>query len=169
MHLDGIPRILIRPYNHKDWDSFLTLDIQTIAASMRPDELDEEALKERWPKVLRERFGWCNTGPTGKDDKVVVLETECGQYGGHIWVADNEDIFTGRLRFWVVSIAVVEAYRGLGFGWALMQHAIQIARSRGRDSIEVSVVRSNHYACSFYNRVGFREKRATLILNLDND
>lgn len=160
------PAIRLRPYRPSDWSSFLSLEIETIAGSISPDELDIEALRIRWPTVLRERYGWVDSGPTAHASEVVVLETEDGQYGGHVWVADHEDLLSGRMRCWIVTIAVVADHRGLGWGRALMQAAIALARARGRDSVGLSVSRSNLPAWKLYERIGFREQRSTLILHL---
>ncbi len=156
----------MRPYRSEDWGPFLSLEIETISASLPPEELDIESLRMRWPEVLRSKYEWSDSGPKANRGQVTVIETLNNDYGGHLWVADHEDLFTGVVRCWIVTLAITPLYRGQGLGSRLMQHATSIARARGAKSVGLNVSKSNKEAKSLYSTFGFSEARSTMMLNL---
>ena len=67
-------------------------------------------------------------------------------YGGILWVADEGDI---------TNIVVLESYRGLGLGTALMKALLSAGRVRGITSFTLEVRMSNQVAIHTYERLGF--------------
>ena len=60
-------------------------------------------------------------------------------------------------RGWVNYLAVAPAFRGRGYGRALMQHVEAALERRGRPKISLLVRHSNHDAMEFYRRLGYVE------------
>ena len=60
------------------------------------------------------------------------------------------------------ELVVAEAHRNKGIGRRLIQKAIQSAKSRGMDEIEVGTEISNTIAQNFYKKVGFNEEHVLL-------
>lgn len=58
------------------------------------------------------------------------------------------------------ELIVDEAYRAKGIGKRLIDAAIEIAKARGMDEIEVGTERENQEAQRFYRRCGFDEEYA---------
>ena len=57
----------------------------------------------------------------------------------------------------VERIYVRRAHKGKGLGRTLMEHAISVARERGRASLWLGVWEKNTDAIGFYRKMGFRE------------
>ncbi|RMH07210.1 MAG: GNAT family N-acetyltransferase [Armatimonadetes bacterium] len=62
--------------------------------------------------------------------------------------------FRGRAALYLEDVYVVPESRGQGVGWALMRSLAQIAKQRGYDRIEWSVLEWNTPAIEFYNKLG---------------
>lgn len=60
-------------------------------------------------------------------------------------------------RGWVNYLAVAPAFRGRGYGRALMQHVEAALERRGCPKISLLVRQSNHDAMEFYRRLGYVE------------
>ena len=60
-------------------------------------------------------------------------------------------------RGWVNYLAVAPAFRGRGYGRALMQHVEAALERRGCPKISLLVRYSNHDAMEFYRRLGYVE------------
>lgn len=60
-------------------------------------------------------------------------------------------------RGWVNYLAVAPAFRGRGYGRALMQHVEAALERRGCPKISLLVRHSNHDATEFYRRLGYVE------------
>ena len=60
-------------------------------------------------------------------------------------------------RGWVHYLAVAPAFRGRGYGRALMQHVEAALERRGCPKISLLVRHSNHDAMEFYRRLGYVE------------
>jgi len=62
--------------------------------------------------------------------------------------------FRGRAALYLEDIFVVPDVRGQGVGYALMRYLAQVARQRGYDRIEWSVLDWNAPALAFYRKLG---------------
>jgi len=62
--------------------------------------------------------------------------------------------FRGRAALYLEDIFVVPEARGQGVGYALMRYLAQVARQRGYDRIEWSVLDWNASALAFYRKLG---------------
>lgn len=62
--------------------------------------------------------------------------------------------FRGRAALYLEDIFVVPEVRGQGVGYALMRYLAQVARQRGYDRIEWSVLDWNAPALAFYRKLG---------------
>jgi len=62
--------------------------------------------------------------------------------------------FRGRAALYLEDIFVVSEARGQGVGYALMRYLAQVARQRGYDRIEWSVLDWNAPALAFYRKLG---------------
>lgn len=60
-------------------------------------------------------------------------------------------------RGWVNYLAVAPAFRGRGYGRALMQHVEAALERRGCPKISLLVRHANHDAMEFYRRLGYVE------------
>ncbi len=72
-------------------------------------------------------------------------------------VRQNPDLPMFVPRRWLVveNVAVLEAYRGMGVGRALMQHAHEWARGQGLAEVELTVWEFNEGAVAFYEQLGY--------------
>lgn len=104
-----------------------------------PDELAErirELLGEGTTDVLL-----CGDGPDG----LAVL-----RYRSAIW--------TRALECYLAELYVVPALRGQGRGRALMLAAIDRARARGADHMDLGTSEDDHAARALYERLGFSNR-----------
>jgi ribosomal protein S18 acetylase RimI-like enzyme len=151
----------LRPYCAADWDSFLALDLETGLASIHA-AADKLQFAESWPTFLKTTYGWGDDGPSIGKNNVWVLDGDDGSYAGHLWLTEQQDFFTGRMKGFITTIAVVAAYRGRGFGELLMRHAIDEARSRGYAHVALGVDAANVGAIGLYEKLGFHTTRRSM-------
>ena len=87
----------------------MRLDTETGIASSRSATAEQRAaFEQRWPEVLRARFGWDEArGPTAGNATLLVLESDEGAYAGHLWLSEQEDLFTGETTLWITTVAVL--------------------------------------------------------------
>jgi len=87
-----------------------------------------------------------------------------GRDGTELWVAELPDGgIAGYLVLWfaadegeLADLAVAERYRGRGLGAHLLDHAVELARSRGVGSLFLEVRFSNKKAEELYRSRGFQ-------------
>ena len=156
-----MPRI--RSYRPEDWSSFVELDIETGLMSLHdPAAEEQEHFKARWPEVLRNKFAWSAAGPTTNNGTLLVLETDDGAYAGHLWLSEQEDLFSGQRKLWVTTVAVVAQYRGRGFGRLLVERALEEMKARGLGAIGLGVDARNEAARKLYSTMGFVTMRVSM-------
>ena len=91
--------------------------------------------------------------------------------GTHVLIARDGDAIVGSLtlvvfriptgmRAWIEDVVVDEAGRGKGVGEALNRHALDLARSLGCRTVDLTSRPSREAANRLYQRVGF-EQRST--------
>ncbi len=165
---EGMPRL--RHYQPKDWDAFVALDLDTGVASMVGCTPEQQAdFHSRWPLALKERFGWTDHGPTKNRSVLWVLEGDDGDYAGHLWLAEQEDMFTGEVFLFVNTVAVAQPYRGQGLGRFLMARAETEARERRLNGIRLGVDSANAAAPRLYEDLGYSTTRLTMTKSLHAD
>jgi ribosomal protein S18 acetylase RimI-like enzyme len=96
----------------------------------------QENIKENWPHVVA----------TIKDEKVVGW---CDISSVHRQVAEH----VGSL-----GIGVLEEYRGIGIGEALMLAALQRAKDKGLTRVQLTVRENNIRAIELYKKLAFVEE-----------
>ena len=96
------------------------------------------------------------------DEQKVTVEEEFDELDDvstHILAyLDGEAVATARITFFedrtkLGRVAVLEEFRGLGVGWAIMVFIIEIAREKGKHPI---YGHSQTYAVPFYERLGMK-------------
>jgi ribosomal protein S18 acetylase RimI-like enzyme len=63
-------------------------------------------------------------------------------------------------RGWVNYLAVAPAFRGRGFGRAMMQHVERALTERGCPKLNLQVRKSNGEAIAFYRHLGYVEDKS---------
>jgi ribosomal protein S18 acetylase RimI-like enzyme len=91
----------------------------------------------------------------------VYLNLVCeidGMVRGFLSVVFYRTLFHAGGTALINELVVDRSCRGRGLGRALVQAAVEAARARGMDEIEVGTENENLAAQSFYHRVGFDEE-----------
>ncbi len=157
----------LRRYREADWESFLALDLETGMHTLRyASDEDRERYRERWPSVLRERYGWSAEGPTADKSVLFVLEDDEKNYAGHLWLSEQEDVRTGIPRLWVITMAIMQKHRSRGWGRMLVEKTEEVARERGLRGIGLGVDADNVVARKLYEEMGFETVRLRMLRNL---
>lgn len=104
----------------------------------------------------------------------------CAQTQGKVFVVEAHDRIVGFVSVWakvrvnglvneesevayISDLIVVAAYRGKGWGRALLQRAEDYARAQGAAILQIGVLAENREARSLYNDLGFRENQVELL------
>jgi ribosomal protein S18 acetylase RimI-like enzyme len=74
------------------------------------------------------------------------------------WCEVRRDLLPGRAHTGMLGMALRGPYRGRGLGRQLIERALQAARERGFERIELMVRSPNAHAIRLYLRVGFQEE-----------
>lgn len=82
--------------------------------------------------------------------KVTLVETGAGEVAGHALWHRTFSTFLGETGIWLEDLFVRPAYRGNGYGRALLEHLRSLTCGR----IEWDVLDWNHRAIGFYERMG---------------
>jgi ribosomal protein S18 acetylase RimI-like enzyme len=174
----GMPRL--RSYRPADWDSFLSLDLETGLATLRQSPKEErDAFASRWAETVKTSWGWGDAGPTKDKSLLLVLEDDGesapgaarstpddGTYAGHLWLHEESDALSGAKRLWVLTVAIVAKYRSRGWGRLLMERAVEEARSRKLGSVGLSVAAENVVARKLYEEMGFEATRLSMFKHI---
>ncbi len=89
--------------------------------------------------------------------EVIIAEWE-GLPAGFALYCHNFSTFLGRKGIWLEDLFVLEAYRGLGVGRALLTRLASIAVAQECGRLEWSVLDWNADAIGFYRRLGAEPK-----------
>jgi GNAT superfamily N-acetyltransferase len=89
-------------------------------------------------------------------DTVVLLVGESPD--GLAVLRFREAIWSSGLDCCLAELYVMPARRGNGLGRALVEAALQEARDRGADSVEIGVDEPDHVARHLYERLGFTNR-----------
>lgn len=74
------------------------------------------------------------------------------------WCEVRRDLLPGRAHTGMLGMALRASYRNKGLGRQLIDRALQAARERGFERIELMVRSPNEHAIRLYARVGFEEE-----------
>jgi RimJ/RimL family protein N-acetyltransferase len=74
------------------------------------------------------------------------------------WCEVRRDLLPGRAHTGLLGMGLRAAYRGQGLGRQLIERALQLARERGFERIELLVRSPNDRAIRMYARAGFHEE-----------
>src|ERR1044072_849497 len=111
---------------------------------------------------------------------------KCAQTQGQVFVLDDEDKVVGLVSAWaevrvkglvneeaevayVSDLFVSAAYRGQGWGRALLRRAEEYALAQGATMFSIGVLAENTQARRMYNAFGFRENQVELLKPLRPD
>ncbi|WP_392669038.1 GNAT family N-acetyltransferase [Streptomyces sp. LN785] len=97
-----------------------------------------------------------------RDTHIQVLVRADGATVGHVWVARHE-MHPGMVVGYVFDIEVREAFRGRGYGRALMLEAERVALAAGDQRIGLHVLADNTPAVRLYESLGYRTTRHNLV------
>lgn len=126
-HLEGFRTAVDSVAREKKYLSFL----EGPPLDMSKDFV-EENIKENWPHVIAivdgNVVGWCDITSLHRP-----VYAHCGELG----------------------IGVIAAYRGKGIGKALIHDALNKAKEKGLERIELSVFKENQPAITLYQKIGF--------------
>lgn len=89
-----------------------------------------------------------------KDDHCLLAEVD-GKIVGAVWTRIMDDY--GHIDDETPSFAIslLEEYRGLGIGTALMRNMLNLLKEKGYEKASLSVQKQN-YACKLYLKTGFK-------------
>jgi ribosomal protein S18 acetylase RimI-like enzyme len=151
----------LRPYAEQDWPHFLQLDLETAIDALGESNEDERRkLRERWPQKLAAQ-GFTPQRFAVPHAQLLVLESERGEYLGHLWITEGHDAI-GKRILEVTTMGIRREARGQGLGRQLMQRAEAEARQRGIEDIELSVAGNNRRARDLYRDLGYETVRRTM-------
>lgn len=92
------------------------------------------------------------------DDKIVgyaLIEERVSPYKEYEGFIEDHYAF-------IYELVVLPEYRTKGYGKTLIEEAINWAKKRNLDSIELNVLSNNYNARAFYDRIGFEEYQIKL-------
>lgn len=118
--------------------------------------LDAVAQEGRWLSRLRaaplERYAafWASLHEAGAPQTVAVDgEAVVG------WCDITLDASPVRAHVGSLGMGLLAGYRGQGLGRRLLRHTLALARDRGLERVELSVLHDNTAAFALYERLGF--------------
>lgn len=77
----------------------------------------------------------------------------------------DEAAQTGEAVARIFEMGVLPAYRSQGLGYEMLKQAIRYAAERGMKAVDLVTDAENEAAKKLYDKVGFQEKRATIVLH----
>ena len=156
-----MPRL--RPYQPKDWNPLVALELETQLAALGDSTEQERAtLKERFPALLDVKMGFSKNGFRRPGAELWVLEGDDGEYIGHLWLTVRDDARHGTPTLQVTTMGLVRDARGKNYGRLLMQKAEQAAREKGIEVIALEVAGNNRRARDLFKDLGYETVRRTM-------
>ncbi|MDH5245754.1 MAG: GNAT family N-acetyltransferase [Betaproteobacteria bacterium] len=140
--MNALPPLSIAPARPADAGLIVAL-VRELAAYERL--LDQVVLTEA--DVLRDLFG-----PRAYAEAVVARAG--GEAVGFALWFHNYSTFAGRPGLYLEDLFVRPAFRGRGYGEALLRHLARVALDRGCARFEWSVLDWNEPAIAFYRKLG---------------
>jgi len=127
--------IKITRYSNKVYTAVLRLVRQLDSNSELPD-------KEYIKDIIRSEI-----------THLFLAELEDKEIAGMLTIA-TYNVPSGS-KMWIEDVVIDESHRGKGFGKALMEYALDYAKSKGAGSIDLTSKPSRIEANKLYQRVGF--------------
>ncbi len=158
---------LIREYRAEDGREVeeCFIELQEFERRIEPRRVEGKAVAE---KYLQYMFDRC----AETQGQVFVLEDD-GRIAGFVsvWakVKVNGLVNEASEVAYVSDLIVVAAYRGRGYGRALLRRAEEYALAQGATMLSIGVLAENTQARRLYNDFGFREKQVQLFKPLTRD
>lgn len=85
-----------------------------------------------------------------------VARADDGTLAGFVWVAKDQNDFTGQVQASLLNQYVAEPYRGQGLGHRLLETAEDWARQQGLPRISLSIGARNTLGQKLYESLGYR-------------
>jgi len=141
--------VLLRPATPAD-EAFLTLVTRRLGDVPIPswrtaEEVAAADLRQMIPAVERADQG-----------TVVLVAERAGTPLGCLFVATEDDFFTGRPGAHVEVVAVAREAEGQGLARLLLDAAERWARGRGYDNMTLNVFVANQHARAVYEHLGYQ-------------
>ncbi|HEX8844460.1 MAG TPA: GNAT family N-acetyltransferase [Pyrinomonadaceae bacterium] len=155
---------LIREYRTDDYQQVeeCFIELQEFERRIEPRRVEGKAVAKKYLQHMFER---------------------CAQTQGKVFVLEAQDKIAGFVSVWakvkvnglvnvesevayISDLFVIAAYRGQGWGRALLQRAEDFARAQGATTISLGVLAGNTGARRLYEDFGFREDHVELSKSL---
>ncbi|HTX73296.1 MAG TPA: GNAT family N-acetyltransferase [Rectinemataceae bacterium] len=147
----------IRPWDEGDLAQVVAL-LQELNEALGEDQvLDLETVKEHYLSMRNQ----------GETYESYVFE-EHGRVLGFLSIVFYRSVYHRQGTALVNELVVTRRERGRKIGEALLQRAIDRARERGMDELEVGVMKDNVDAIAFYKRQGVTEEYLLLGMEFDD-
>ena len=148
-------KIVLRPLREPDIEPLFLFASKIAREKKRNPELGIVSLDRPVTRADERKF-LAKTLKGSKDGDVVSVAAFAGQA-----LVGNCDItrrpFRDELHTGVLGIVIVEDYRGIGLGGALIREALASAKVKGIWLVELEVFSINESARRLYRRLGFKE------------
>lgn len=147
----------IRPYRPEDDPAIerCFVELQDFERSLGANRVPGATIAARYRRLL---LAHCREA-----DGALFVAEDGGDVVGFVAVFAHEDshdmIEAASEHAHLSDIVVLPAYRGLGFGRALLQRAEAYARARGATALTLDVLVANASAHSLYHSDGFRDEQ----------
>jgi GNAT superfamily N-acetyltransferase len=140
-------------------------DLPAIVRMLADDPLGStrETYQEPLPASYYSAFEQIDGDP---NHELLVAETD-GEVIGTLQLIFLPSIsFQGGLRAQVESVRVEKRFQNRKIGSQLMEHAIQLAKTRGAHVMQLTTHKAREDAHRFYERLGFKSSHVGMKLNL---
>jgi len=107
----------------------------------------------------------------GEEAVCLVAESEAGEPVGYLLakITDRPSVMVERKCGSVFDLLVLPEHRGRGVGSRLLREATSRLRSKGAETLSLSVAAGNPEAIRFYERLGMRVVNHSMFMRLSDD
>jgi GNAT superfamily N-acetyltransferase len=140
-------------------------DTPAIVRMLAEDELgsDRERFETPLPQTYYTAFEAIDTDP---NQELIVAELD-GEVVGTLQLMYLPSLsYQGGTRAQIESVRVLEELRGQGIGAGMMEWAIERARQRGCNLMQLTSHKSREDAHRFYEKLGFTKSHIGMKINL---
>jgi ribosomal protein S18 acetylase RimI-like enzyme len=95
-----------------------------------------------------------------------VARADDGTLAGFVWVAKDQNDFTGQLQASLLNQYVAEPYRSQGLGHRLLETAEEWARQQGLPRISLSIGACNTLGQRLYESLGYQVETLRMVKQL---